>query len=539
MQPNEEQKQAIDATGKTVLVVAGAGSGKTQTLAWRINSDIANGINPSGIVCITFTVAGAKEMRQRLARICPHAQHIGFIGTLHSYAIATIARAGAMLGYKSADLTVLDEEAADALLETIREKFKIKAPLGEIKEWVGQINASRPASIAAAHYLKDMRQRNAVDFSTALHDMVRLLEAGAVAPVESLYVDEYQDSAAIDAKIYDLIEAKRKFFVGDPDQAIYGFRGARMDNILELAADPDVHVCYLQSNYRSGKHIINAAAKTIRHNTRRLDKTMRCTTEEESTVRRLDLVNEAEEVRMIANTVLKPGSCRQDFAVLTRYNERANAIATELQKYGVMVQRPRTEHKGKKEINIAIGALNALHNPKDDAASATWRNATIITGHSRIAALASANGTSITKELMKQLKVADTDQIGVALHAMKVPKLGIDAICDAWTGDAATTAAALRDTLEAESMEGEGVFVGTLHSAKGREWKTVFLAGTEQSAIPAKKTGEELEAERRLFYVGITRARRELIITSCANVLDTWKNKVLATHPSTFISEAL
>lgn len=540
---DQDQTRVIEAQAANVLTIAGPGSGKTRALIARMVADFARGIDPRRAVCITFTVAGAREIEKRI-----EGQRPGFVGTLHAWAIHCIRRHGEPLGYTRI-LTVIDAETSDELLKACMAEVRCKdsfESVRKLKATVGKAIVTRsPGAMAAAMHLKKLRKMNAVDFDTALTEWRTLLSMGTDPGVSALYVDEFQDSAAIDLEIYDLTPREQFFAVGDPDQSIYGFRGARMENILEVAQRPGVFTVNLGRNYRSGVAIVHYSNKLIRRNTQRIEKValpMKPTPGAVDLVTSDNLPEENALLIQLANLA----EDKTEFAILTRYNHRADEIATILSGAGVPVQT-RKKTTDDSVTRMAVSALAVIANPDNELAGMHWALETIKASQKRLGSLAKdaeTQGRPLSRVLWDHFHLAGVaatggaGNIGAILAHMGVTDAELALVADHWTGDPTTTATAILDASEATETQGTGVYVGTLHSSKGREWDAVAVTGFEAATMPGNsKKPEDVEAERRLAFVGMTRARNSLTVLACREITDGYKPGVIKTEPGRFFLE--
>lgn len=538
--PNAEQAAVLtDITSPRRLIIAGAGSGKTATLIWQIMADIEAGHDAAKMVVITFTNAGADELRRRLPNV-----RFSFVGTLHAWCLNLLNRYGAALGYKPGAVAMIDEETETALIRSALEAIKAapKWSVSEVRKWKPRAAISNPAAIAAKKYMQNLRGRSCVDFDSVLFEALRLIEGGHVPDISCLYVDEYQDSGTWDAQIYAASPALRLFVVGDPDQSIYKYRGGCVENILALGASPDWKTYRLQTNHRSGPEIIEAANRLIQHNTRRLEKTMEPAGEmPPAWLATWQFTTPHDEAAGIAGRIRAYEW--SDVAVLTRYNAQIPAMVAALEAEGFNVRTARKDERP--WLSVAISALNVLLDPDNDLAGKAWldyfhaREAALFNFHelAHVEAHAATCGRTATRYAFE---LADLDAMAPAraLSFMHLPPEALNAIVAAWRETIPETLAALLDEHAPDDEDGGTIYVGTIHSFKGKEAGTVVLFGMVDEATPAKKTGEELEEERRLFYVGITRAQYRLIVSHSALYAPPFCRGMLEAKPCRFIAES-
>lgn len=481
MKPNKEQAAIIAAPEAQILVLAAAGSGKTRVIIWRILALIEQGYDAAKIVAITFTNIAAGELEARLA---VHKVKIGYVGTLHGYALRQIANHGAVLGYVGMPTIITEEEATERRKAVIKRlRLTASTSLEAIDNAIGTKGTSN-AHLVAIAYRKELRASNAVDFTTILAEFETLLVMNPFLSLDGLFVDEYQDSGARDARIYGLIHAELDFRVGDVDQSIFGFRGGRVENILELAS---VRATYhLPTNYRSARSIV-AAANRLLEDALGTREPMQAFRKETGIVTLKEYPNVLTEAASIAALIRHSGRPESDFAVLTRFNARSFALRAALASEGVTVR--------------------AITRPKLEAS------------------------TMAAMEQLSRNTVPPGD-IGAALVSLGVSMAEIRAVNDAWTIDLETTLLSLKG--EEESISGDGVHVGTIHSLKGGQAPVVFMAGMEAHTTPGKKKGDDLAEERRIAYVGMTRAMDELHISWSRQAPDSAGFGMIEAAPSPF-----
>lgn len=605
---NPPQREAVTHETGPLLVLAGAGSGKTRVLAHRIAFLLASGAaRPGEILAITFTNKAAGEMRERVERLTGSASRLMWVMTFHS-ACARILRADAeRLGYKRT-FTIYDE--ADSLrmmkrcmaeLEIDPKRFPPRAVRAQVsgaknrlvdaesyREQQGSF-FEQTAADAYALYERRMHAANAMDFDDLLVRTVNLLElSGDVRDryqraFRHVLVDEYQDTNRAQYRLLQLLAERHGnlFVVGDDSQSIYGFRHAEIRNILDFESDfPDTGVVRLEQNYRSTGTILEAANAIIAHNREQMPKRLWADAEGGEPVTIAELADEHEEARWVAGEIERlagdEGVPREEIAVFYRTNAQSRVLEDTLVRFDVPYQViGGTKFYERAEIKDAIAYLSLLANP-DDAVSF----ARIVNSPKR------GIGQTTQARLLSHANTVGTSPLEACLRPEDVPGLGAAAIKA--VGRFAETIAGLREragrgsavaelleavlaeagltealeaerTIEAEgrlenlrelvgvagefdanrSLEGdselepleeflqqlslyteqdaladtgEQVTLMTLHNAKGLEYDAVFVLGCEDGVFPHSRSIEEgsLEEERRLCYVGVTRARRRL-----------------------------
>jgi len=614
---NPPQREAVTHGEGPLLVLAGAGSGKTRVLTYRIAYLVATGMaHPGEILAITFTNKAADEMRERVERLVGGVSRLMWVMTFHSACARILRREAERLGYKRT-FTIYDE--ADSLrmlkrclneLEIDPKRFPpraIKSQISDAKnrlvdsvEYRERQGSFFEQTVADTYelYERRMHAANAMDFDDLLVRMVNLLEL--FEDVRDRYqrafghvlVDEYQDTNRAQYRLLQLLSEKHRnlLVVGDDFQAIYGFRGAEIRNILEFERDfPDTEVVKLEQNYRSTQTILSAANAVMANNRGQKPKRLWTDLGEGVPVTIAELEDEHSEARYVAGEIerlaTEEGVERTEIATFYRTNAQSRVLEDTLVRYDVPYQViGGTKFYERAEIKDAMAYLNVLVNP-DDAISF----ARIVNSPRR------GIGQTTQARLLSHANTAGANPLEVAERAEDVPGLGAAAIKA--VSRFAETIANLReragreppvaelveavlsetgyvDALEAErTIEAEGrienlrelvgvaaefdanraleasspagqpeiapldeflqqislfsdqdamrgeeelVTLMTLHNAKGLEFEAVFMIGCEEGVFPHSRSIEEgnLEEERRLCYVGATRAKRLLYMTS-------------------------
>src|SRR3954468_9384294 len=625
---NPEQRAAVEATEGPLLVLAGAGTGKTRVLTVRLAHLLATGrARPWELLTVTFTNKAAREMRERITGIIgPQAEGLRWLGTFHSVAAQILRRHAELVGLKS-NYTILDDDDQERLIKQVLEaenvdskRWPAKMLAGLIDHWKnrGWRPAQEPPAEAQAFangkghamyrlYQERLRILNACDFGDLLlHNLTIFTQHPDVLAefhnrFRYLLVDEYQDTNVAQYLWLRLLAQKRQNVccVGDDDQSIYGWRGAEVDNILRFERDfPGAKVIRLERNYRSTSHILAAASGLIAANKSRLGKTL-WTEEEggEKVVVRGVWDGEAES-RLIADEIerAKKGTTDRDprkyrdIAILVRASFQMRAFEERF----VLLQIPYTVVGGPRfferaEIRDAHAYLRLIQSPDDDLAferivntpkrgigDTTVQKLLQVARINGVPATHAARQLVLTDELAARTRTAlsnflrDLDrwrgQAGQLHHARLMEAvLEESGYTDALKLDKSPQAQGRLENLKelVQSMAGyetleaylehvslvmdldrgssaDSVQVMTLHQAKGLEFPLVFLPGWEEGVFPSQRSMDEkgekgLEEERRLAYVGITRAREEARISFAANrqVYGRWTSQL----PSRFVDE--
>ncbi|MCA0376104.1 MAG: UvrD-helicase domain-containing protein [Gemmatimonadetes bacterium] len=607
---NPAQHAAVMHDAGPMLVLAGAGSGKTRVLTTRIARLIGEqGVAPHEILAVTFTNKAAGEMRSRIAKFLGHEPKGMWCGTFHALG-ARLLRGVAPLVGREQNFTIYDEDDAIAAVKRVMERRKLSPKQFAPNAVLGAISSAKNALVSPNAYAQSARdtfttavagvyadleqalqQANAVTFDDLLVLPVRALETDAALRAHYqrrfrfLLVDEYQDTNAAQYRFVRLMGEQHRnvMVVGDDDQSIYGWRGADIRNILDFERDfPGAQVVRLEENYRSTPNVLALANAVIAQNTERRGKTLRATRPAGEPVTLVETLDERDEAEFIADTILdrvaRSDRMRRDCAVLYRTNAQSRAIEDSLRRRGIPYRLVgAVRFYDRREIRDLMAYLKLVANPADDEAFRRAVNvpkrglgdATIALLAERAQAegvpmLALAGRTDVTAELRPAARTALGEFVAL-LQRLRVA--AADAAVDELLRDV-VEATRFADHLRAEGPEGierlenvreliagaaevvadEGGEVGltpldhflqssslvagidkldpsadavvcmTMHNAKGLEFPIVFVSGLEDGLFPLARAAEDpsqLEEERRLFYVGITRAEETLYLT-CA-----------------------
>ncbi|RSB45287.1 MULTISPECIES: ATP-dependent helicase [Brevundimonas] len=622
---NPEQREAVETTEGPVLVLAGAGTGKTRVLTTRLAHILATGrAKPWELLVVTFTNKAAREMRERIGHLIgPSSEGLRWLGTFHSVAAQILRRHAELVGLKSS-FTILDTDDQERLLKQLLEaanidtkRFTPKSLAHMIDHWKNRgwtpdklppgedfANGKGPALYAA--YQTRLATLNACDFGDLLLHNITILSKHADLAEEYrrrfryILVDEYQDTNVAQYLWLRLLTSStgNVCCVGDDDQSIYGWRGAEVDNILRFERDfPGAKVIRLERNYRSTKHILGAASALIAANQDRLGKTLWTEDDSGDKVRVRGVWDGEAEARLIADeieTARKQGMNYKDMAVLVRASFQMRAFEERFLMLAipyVVIGGPRFFERA--EIRDAHAYLRLIQSEDDDLAFERIVNVPKRgigdTSVQKILHIARENGVSAvravrhlitTDELQARTRtplanfVRDLDRWR-DLMAMGTPhwqvtetlldESGYTAMQKADRTSGQTRLDNLKElaqsmqsfeTLQAylehvslvmdlerrdENADGSGsVQIMTLHGAKGLEFPLVFLPGWEEGVFPSQRSIDEkgvkgLEEERRLAYVGVTRAKQDARISFAANrmVYGRWTSQL----PSRFVDE--
>jgi DNA helicase-2/ATP-dependent DNA helicase PcrA len=621
---NPAQREAVLHTEGPVLVVAGAGSGKTRVLTRRIAHLLgAVGVKPPEILAITFTNKAAGEMRERVQDLVGPPARAAWVMTFHSACGRILRREAQRLGYRS-NFTIYDQADQIRLVKRCLEELErdpkrftprgIHSQISNAKntlvgpeEYTERVASFYDQTVAEVYdlYQKRLFASNAVDFDDMLFLTVDVLERFPEArekwqdAFHYILVDEYQDTNHAQYRLLQLLAEKHRnlFVVGDPDQSIYSFRSADIRNVLEFEQDFRGGVTYtLDQNYRSTQHILDAANGVITHNRERKEKNLWSELGAGDPVRAIEVEDEHAEARYVAAEIallVEEGFSGSEVAVFYRTNAQSRVLEDVLVRQGIAYQvigGPRFYERA--EIKDLIAYLQVLDNPYDavsliriatrprrgigDSTLArlqTWADQREI---SLWEATAEAENAGVGAAPQKALKAfrATIESLMSAAQEFEVPELieevlqrsgymesleaertieaegrienlqELVSVAREWreqTEDTTLSAFLQEISLysDQDAIRGEASLVTlmTLHNAKGLEFRAVYLIGMEEGIFPHSRSIEEqgIEEERRLCYVGMTRAQERLtLLHASSRMLYGGRNHNL---PSRFLDE--
>jgi DNA helicase II / ATP-dependent DNA helicase PcrA len=599
---NPNQRAAVLHEGSPLVVIAGAGSGKTRVLTRRIARVVATGVHPARILAITFTNKAADEMRRRVVELVGDDARAMWISTFHSACVRILRRNAPLVGYR-AGFSIYDAADSRRLVEIVldelgvdQKRFPARAVVGAISQAKAELldaaaYSARAMTIyeqkigeAFAAYEVRLRDANAMDFDDLLSITVRLLREHPEIATEyqerfvHVLVDEFQDTNAPQAEIVRLIGMGHRnvCVVGDSDQSIYRFRGAEVRNLLDFEhAFPDAETIILDENYRSTQTILDAANAVIGNNLMRQEKSLWSALGTGEKIRRYRGGDEREEATFVANEIATLSSAEAtrlgEIAVFYRTNAQSRAIEQAFAERGIAYRIVGgTRFYDRREIRDVLAYLHVIVNPDDEVALRRVINVPRRgVGDQTVARILLA---ARTRGVNVRTALNDPEAAGLTGRARRGVEEFI-AILDrleSRLGDppAGMLEAVLSETGYLEALESEATAMGqgaheaagrienlaelisvaetfadldgflqatalvaatddlddvggrvtlmTLHAAKGLEFEVVFLTGMEEGIFPhdrALSDPDDLEEERRLCYVGITRARVRLYLT--------------------------
>ena len=624
---NPEQYRAATHGDGPMLILAGAGTGKTRVLTARIAWLVAQGVDPASILAVTFTNKAAKEMRERVAGSVNSEQaKLITLSTFHALCVRMLRKHAHLLGYKE-NFSIFDESDQMGLMKKLAARIHDKEnPLDpnlarNVISKAKNFGIGEPDETGTAlgslfsKYQNELRSLNAMDFDDLLLKARELLRdhPEARADLRSRYrhilVDEFQDTNKLQLELVSLLAADERpniCVVGDDDQSIYGWRGAEAANLLEFERHfPGPEIIKLEQNYRSTDVILSVANRLIKNNSRRRGKNLWSDSKEGEPVRILSAADDKTEAEFIADEIQASGPLSSkarpwtDFAILYRMNAQSRQFEEALRErripYRVVGGKSFFDRREVKDIVAYLGALlnpdddnallRVLANPPRGIGAATLQLATEAGAKNGKGLLAilndpehldvsssrtrgaiqrftedwgayriqlqtpGADAAAILRSILEECgyfedlkKSCKTDEesdnrqenVQELLNALagyyqRHPKEGPRGFLDGLMLE--------QEKEEEKAEERDGVTLITLHAAKGLEFSQVWLVGAEDGLLPHERSKSEgtVEEERRLLYVGITRARHRLTITHCSTRRKF--GSVMSCTPSSFLLE--
>jgi len=618
---NPQQRDAVTHEGGPLLVLAGAGSGKTRVITYRIAWLMGErGVNPANILAVTFTNKAANEMLSRVERLVPAGGYRPWIGTFHSTSLRILRRYADRLGYTKS-FAVYDTADQLTLIRRCMKELSVNDEAFPPRSVLSRISHAKNelfdpvayeknnldffgARVAEVYrmYQKRLREFDAMDFDDLIGKYVELLEknddirAELHARFQHLLIDEYQDTNRAQYVLVKLLAGKEGNIVavGDEDQSIYRFRGADINNILNFENDfPGAKIVKLEQNYRSTGNILDAATGVVSNNIARKGKTLFTQGGAGDPVRIVTTTNEREEAQFVVEKIvaMRGPVALTEFAVLFRTNAQSRPFEEELLRANIpytvvggvkfyeraeikdvmsflrLAIRPHDTPSIERVINVpsrGIGdtTLEALNAASRDRNATLW---TVIDGSLQFLPPRASKAVAEFREIIHDLQRAATNPLPEFFDYLLL-RTGYrrmlqesrdlqdetrlenleELINSAREFTEQNPNATLADYLDSITLMSDvdrydtekGVTLMTLHAAKGLEFRVVFLAGMEEGVLPSARSLEEnddIEEERRLCYVGMTRAREQLY---CLHALERrLHGRFREQSPSSFLSE--
>lgn len=629
---NPRQQEAVNYISGPMLVLAGAGSGKTSVITRKIAYLIQQcGISARHIVAVTFTNKAAREMKERVTSLLRGAQGHGLtVSTFHNLGLNIIRREHALLGYKPGFSIFDDSDVKNLLTDIMQKEYAGDDGVDEVKNQISQWKndlvlpeqaleqargaKEQTAAIVYSHYQRTLKAYNAVDFDDLIFQPVKLFQNQPEVldkwrnRIRYMLVDEYQDTNTSQYLLVKLLVAERAQFtvVGDDDQSIYAWRGARPENLLQLKEDfPSLKIVMLEQNYRSTSRILKCANILIANNPHVFSKELWSEMGHGDEIRVIRCRNEDAEAERIAIEILTEHMRTQrpysDFAILYRGNYQAKIMELKLQVHKIPYRLSGgTSFFGRQEVKDLMSYFRLLVNPDDDNAFLRVINvprreigSTTLEKLSNYAAQRQVSMYEACAEigLGEHLSARYTERLARfkqymdklrqrcfsedPIAALKEMILDIDyenwirqnsssekaceyRMSNVWflidalkntlerddegemTIEEAIAKLVLRDMLERQEEDedgAEGVQMMTLHASKGLEFPSVYIMGMEEEILPHRSSieADTIEEERRLAYVGITRARQNLAFTFASKRKQ--YGEIIDCLPSRFLDE--
>ena len=603
---NEKQKEAIEHTHGPLLIVAGAGSGKTRVLTYRYaHLVMSHSVNYSNILAITFTNKAANEMKERISKLLDLDSYPKWISTFHSSCVKILRTHGHLIGYKT-NFTIYDQSDSSKLIRNCMRDNGVDLKQYSPRRFQASISGLKNMRISPGEaiesaesffdvkvaeiytsYEKKLMLANSMDFDDLLIKTVDLLETSEEAlnywssKFKYIMVDEYQDTNLVQYKLIELLSSKHKNLcvVGDSDQSIYAFRGADIRNIQEFEKDfQNAKIITLDKNYRSSQKILDIANAVISNNPRSQDKKLWTDNSEGLDVNVVEFSSERDEAKWITSEIkeILAKNKKTEIAIFYRTNNQSRIFEEELRRNSINYKVVgNVRFYDRKEIKDILSYLNFLVNPDDSVSFERVLNVPKRgIGESTLQKLrdfSNNKNSSVSNSLdnleeldflsarvLNKLKEFKDLIIDLKSHAIKGPSEAIiktleltgyknqlikdgtlesqmrienlDELINSafefenlYEEDVEDPYVVLRDYLESlalftntDSIEDEDkVLLMTLHNAKGLEFPYVFMTGMEENIFPSQKSENdfEIQEERRLCYVGMTRAEEKLFLT--------------------------
>ncbi|MDY3784046.1 MAG: 3'-5' exonuclease [Candidatus Cryptobacteroides sp.] len=639
---NEEQRSAVSQIDGPVLIVAGAGSGKTRVLTCRVANILSQGYRPSGILALTFTKKAASEMKERISLMVGEnkARQV-VMGTFHAVFVRFLREYCEILGYPR-DFTIYDTSDSQSAVKTCIRELKLDDKVYRPKAVLSRISSAKNNLVSVSAYRANIKAQmtdshakmprivdiyaayqdkllksGVMDFDDILVNMHRLLSSDASARkalserFSHIMVDEYQDTNKVQYEILKLlVGASRNIcVVGDDSQSIYAFRGARVQNILSFRKDyPDCRIFRLERNYRSTRTIVDAANTLIEKNTQRIPKVCRSEGEMGEPIAVRSAFSEQNEAVMVVSGILdrmrREHATYSDFAILYRTNAQSRPLeealrarnlpymiysgnsfferaeVKDLMAYFKLVVNPEDDESFKRVVNkpargigdTTLAALyNAAHSHGISLFKAAWAQDLELFGLKQAAIAKLRQFCSLIDTLAAMRQSTDADQLArlisdrsgiYALYkadnsvegqskAANVEELvnSVVAYVEEQKEEEEQGIVTLGDYLENVSLlsnvdvtdeedASNRISLMTVHSAKGLEFPYVFIVGLEENLFPSGgmvSGAQDIEEERRLMYVAVTRAKKALALSYATSRMRNGKHE--SNPPSRFIRD--
>ncbi|MBU3205177.1 UvrD-helicase domain-containing protein [Clostridium algidicarnis] len=591
-QLNEAQRKAVESESEVILCLAGAGTGKTSTLTSRVAHLYNSRVGCSNMLALTFTRLAGKEMKERVIKLIGSAGEKLFCNTFHAFCVKMLKEYGYLLGYER-EFTIYDQEDREAIVEKIIEEFSYgkytnKKIIISLLDGSKEIDCREEEQVAKEYYWI-LKRNNAIDLDMLLTETLKLLteypevQKNYHSQYEYLFVDEFQDTNDIQMQIIKALNPRNLFVVGDDFQAIYGWRRAKTEYIINFQKYyPNAEIIKLEENYRSTGSIITAANNLIAHNENQTKKVLRAH-KDGPNIEYVEAENIANEVNIIAGKILED-SQYSDYAILTRTNKQMEPFIQIFKAFNIPYQvlTNKDDPLKKYDIRMILSTLEVAINPKDDNTLKKIINFPMkrlgelkiqevekVMVDESISFIEALEDVEEVQGFMQQLgeirsyvtevcsetskvfdiaasylnllekykgenrenKIQDLDKAREVITRWKNVQIDLGESTDI---SAFLKWVHMKDIQEKLMEQRNAVKVMTVHGSKGLEFNTVFVVGMNQNVFPSKRG--DLDEERRLFYVAITRAKEKLYITRAKKTLN-WSSVEVDSTESKFIKE--
>lgn len=583
---NDEQRKAVVSEHNKILCLAGAGAGKTKVLTTRVAYLYEQGVSPENILCLTFTRLAGYEMKKRIIELIGKEGENLYCNTFHGFCVNVFKKYGYLIGLDE-NFVIYDNTEREQLIKKIIKDLRLKGKVkpadveglidGTIKPSIKLVSAKRVAD----EYCFTLKRNNATDINLLLTDTVQLFKEHEEVTAyyhnkyKYVFVDEFQDTNDVQMEFLKLLNPENIFLVGDDFQAIYGWRNAKVKYIIDLATNPEFEVIKIRTNYRSTQPIIDAANLLIKYNTKQIPKEL-ITDKNGDIIEFIECKNPYEEALFVGEQIMATDKPFKDFAVLARTNRQLEVFEDIFKEFHipyniVCAQEDIFSHPDIKTIFCCILASQNLYND-------TMLQRVISTQVSeedlrQIEYKAITNSLSIyeTIKTMKEPKIITLLNI---LNEMQEVNMEDDVLtvfasvrdimyemlidtdmaayveCESkikeWVqiqqeidGDTSMKNFLMwlktRDYDGTELITKDEVKLLTVHAAKGLEFNTVFIIGMNQGMFPLHSS--DIEEERRLFYVALTRAKEKLYVTRPIESQNLYTRRIEKHNASQFIKE--
>lgn len=591
---NSEQRKAVESESEVILCLAGAGTGKTSTLTSRIAHLHENRVGCNSMLALTFTRLAGKEMKERVIKLIGSEGEKLFCNTFHAFCVKVLKEYGYLLGYDK-EFTIYDQEDRETIIAKILEEFGY-GKWTNTKQVIAILNGTctkkcKEEELAIQEYHWILKRNSAIDLDMLLTETLKLLkeypevQRNYNKQYEYMFVDEFQDTNDVQMKIIKALNPRNLFVVGDDFQAIYGWRRAKTEYIINfLKYYPNAEIIKLEENYRSTGPIIAAANNLIAHNVNQTKKVLKAN-KTGTEIEYIEAENIANEVNIIAGNILED-SQYSNYAILTRTNKQMEPFIQTFKFFNIPYQvlSNKDDPLKKYDVRMILNILEVVLNPKDDNTLKKVINfptrrinelkiqeiekVMVDESISFMEALEDVEEVQLFMDRINKIHTYITEECSDASQVFSTTVYNsgllkkyekenrenkvddIDRafeVIERWQsiqrelGESTDISSFLKwvhmkDIQEKLMEQRDAVKIMTVHGSKGLEFNTVFVVGMNQNVFPSKRG--DLEEERRLFYVAITRAKEKLYITRAKKTLN-WSGKEIDTVESQFIKEMI